>query len=144
MLFMRQLYSQLLARQSKLAYTVTFQDVDDTLAILEREGITAQELKAMTRAQIAEKLGVDAIMSLRVYRDKPMDAGAAIFSALLVGGSLANEVQVNLSIHDGRTGQMVWNFDHLIGGGVVSSAEGMARSLMTAISKKFPYNSRKS
>ncbi len=144
MLFMRQLYAQLLARQTKLGYTVKFQDIDDTLALLEREGITQQDLKAMTRTQIAQKLGVDAVMSLRVYRDKPMDTGAAIFSVLIAGVSVTNEVQVNLAIHDGKTGQMVWNFDHLIGGGLVSSAEGMARSLMKAISKKFPYNSRQS
>ena len=144
MLFMRQLYAQLLARQTKLGYTVKFQDIDDTLARLERAGITQQDLKGMTRTEIAEKLGVDAVMALRVYRDKPMDTGAAIFSVLIAGGSLANEVQVNLAIYDGKSGQLVWNFDHLIGGGVVSSAEGMARSLMKAISKKFPYNSRKS
>ena len=143
MLFMRQLYAQLLARQTKLGYTVKFQDIDDTLALLERAGITQQDLKAMTRMQIAEKLGVDAVLSLRVYRDKPMDTGAAIFSVLIAGASITNEVQVNLAIHDGKTGQMVWNFDHLIGGGLVSSAEGMARSLMKAISKKFPYNNRK-
>jgi hypothetical protein len=144
MLLLRQLYAQLLSRKDKLRYTVEFQDVDDTLAILEREGLTPAKMKSMTRAEIAQALGVDALMSLRFYRDKPMGNGAAIFSVLVAGASVTNEVQVNLAIHDGKSSAMVWNYDHLISGGLISSAEGMARSLTNAISKKFPYNSRKS
>jgi nicotinic acid mononucleotide adenylyltransferase len=142
-LFMRQLYGQLLARSQKQAFTVEFQDIDDTMALLTKASIDDAKLKSMTRSELASVLGVDAIMSLRVYRDVPMTSGEAIFSLLVAGASSTNEVQVNLSIHDGETGRMAWNFDHLIGGGLTSSAEGMARSLMKAISKKFPYNTKK-
>ncbi len=140
--FHRQLYAQLLAQQKKRAYSVEFQDVEDTLARLARENVDAKTLRTMTRAEIAKMLEVDAVMSLRLYRDKPMSAGVAVFSVLMAGASVANEVQVNLSVHDGQTGRLVWNFDHLISGGLVSSAEGMARSLMKGISKKFPYETK--
>lgn len=144
LLFMRQLYSQLLVRSQKSEFTVEFQDVDDTLALLNRAQLDEQGLKSMTRSEIAKTLGVDAVMSLRIYRDKPMTTGEAIFSVLVAGASATNEVQINLSIHDGESGRMAWNFDHLVGGGLISSAEGMARSLIKAVSKKFPYNRKKS
>jgi hypothetical protein len=140
----RTLYAQFLAQQAKGRYTVEFQDIDDTLARLNQAGLTPTKLMALTRSDIAQQLGVDAVISTRVYRDKPMGAGAAIAGLLLVGASGAtNEVQVNLSVHDRKTGRLVWNYDHLVSGGLISSAEGMAKSLMKSISKKFPYRKAK-
>lgn len=143
--FHRTLYIQFLAQQSKNKYTVVFQDIDETMLLLERAGLTQEKLRGSTRAEIAKALGVDSVIVTRVYRDKPMSAGAAIAALFLVGASgSTNEVQVNLSVYDGKTGQLVWNYDHLIGGGLISSADGMTRSLMKSISKKFPYRRPKS
>lgn len=141
----RTLYTQFLAQQSKDKYTVVFQDIDETILLLERAGLTREKLRSSTRAEIANALGVDSVIVTRVYRDKPMSAGAAIAGLLLVGASgSTNEVQVNLSVYDGKTGQLIWNYDHLIGGGLISSADGMTRSLMKSISRKFPYRRAKS
>ena len=143
--FHRTLYTQFLTQQGKGKYTVTFQDIDETLLLLDRAGLTREKIRASTRAEVANALGVDSVIVTRVYRDKPMSAGAAIAGLLLVGASgSTNEVQVNLSIYDGKTGQLVWNYDHLIGGGLISSADGMTRSLMKSISRKFPYRRPKS
>ena len=138
-LLYRQLYSQLLKQFGKDRYTIEFQDIEETQARLQQAELSDLALRAQTKTRIAEILGVDAVMSLRVYRDHPMSGGEALFSVLLVGASMKNEVQANLSIYDGQSGRLLWNFDHLISGGLVSSAEGMTRSLMTSIAKRFPY-----
>jgi hypothetical protein len=142
-LFYGQLYSQFLAQQGKGRYTITFQDIEETKSILVAKGVTAEKMRAMTRAQIGQTLGVDAVVSSRIYRDKPMSNGAALFGLLLGVGGITNEVQINLSVHESMEGRLVWNYDHIVGGGVVNSAEGMAKSLMKSISKKFPYEKKK-
>ncbi len=142
-LFYGQLYSQFLAQQAKGRYTIVFQDIEETKSLLSAKGVTAEKMRAMTRAQIGQALGVDAVVSSRIYRDKPMSTGAALFGLLLGVGGITNEVQINLSVHEAVEGRLVWNYDHIVGGGVVNSAEGMAKSLMKSISKKFPYEKNK-
>jgi hypothetical protein len=142
-LLYRQLYSQLLKQFGKDRYTIEFQDIEETQAMLAKAGIDATTIRSKTKTELATALGVDALLSLRVYRDQPMSTGEALFSVLVAGASMKHEVQANLSIYDGESGQLLWNFDHLIGGGLVSSAEGMTRSLMTSVSKKFPYRKPK-
>lgn len=51
-----------------------------------------------------------------------------------------NEVNVSLTVHDGRSGRLVYSYDHEIGGGLGSSPESIAESLMRQISRQFPYN----
>ena len=141
--FHRQLYAQFLKQFGKDKYTIEFQDVDQTNALLEKSGLSALDLRTKTRGEIAQLLGVDATISTRMYRDKPLSTGTAILSVLLVGAAVTNEVQINVGIHDGKDSRLIWNYDHLVSGGLISSAEGMAKSLMGSIAKKFPYKPAK-
>lgn len=139
-LFQKQLYNQLLVQYGKQRYTVAFQDIDKTNVLLERAGIKYENLSSSTKDELAKILGVDSVISGQIRREKPMSTGAAIFSTLFLGFSTTNKVTVNMAIHDGSTAQLIWSYDHEVAGGLGSSAEGMAKSLMASISKKFPYN----
>lgn len=143
-LFQKQLYNQLLVQYGKQRYTVGFQDIDKTNVLLERAGIKYENLSSSTKDEIAKILGVDSVISGQIRREKPMSTGAAIFSTLFLGFSTTNKVTVNMAIHDGASAQLIWSYDHEVAGGLGSSAEGMAKSLMSSISKKFPYNRSKS
>jgi len=139
-LFQKQLYNQLLVQYSKNRYTVNFQDIDKTNVMLERAGIKYENLSSSTKDELAKILGVDSVISGQIKREKPMSTGAAIFSTVFLGFSSTNKVTVNMAIHDGATAQLIWSYDHEVSGGLGSSAEGLAKSLMSSISKKFPYN----
>jgi len=139
-LFQKQLYNQLLVQYGKQRYTVGFQDIDKTNVLLERAGIKYENLSSSTKDEIAKMLGVDSVISGQIRREKPMSTGAAIFSTLFLGFSATNKVTVNMAIHDGASAQLIWSYDHEVSGGLGSSAEGLAKSLMSSISKKFPYN----
>ena len=139
-LFQKQLYNQLLVQYSKNRYTVGFQDIDKTNVLLERAGIKYENLSSSTKDELAKILGVDSVISGQIKREKPMSTGAAIFSTLFIGFASTNKVNVNMAIHDGATRQLTWSYDHEVSGGLGSSAEGLAKSLMSSISKKFPYN----
>lgn len=138
--FQRQLYSQFLKRWSKDEYTVKFQDVDETNVLLRRANMADGNIENFTKAEIGEALGVDAVISGTIKRDKPMSTGAAVASAFLLGfGGATNSVNVNMTVHDTDTGSLLWSYDHEVKGGVGSSAEGVSKSLMKGSSKKFPY-----
>lgn len=70
-----------------------------------------------------------------------MGTGAAIASAMLVGFSSTNKVNVSMTIHDARTGSLLWNYDHEMSGGLGSSPESVAESLMKSVARRFPYES---
>lgn len=142
--FQRQLYSQFLKKWSKGDYTVKFQDVDETNVLLRRAGMADGNIKNFTKAEIGEKLGVDAVISGTIKRDKPMSTGAAVASAFLLGyGGATNSVNVNMTVHDAESGGLLWSYDHEFKGGIGSSPESVSKGLLKASSKKFPYAKEK-
>lgn len=139
-IFQKQLYSQFLKRYSKGEYTVNFQDVDETNILLRRANMADENIKNFTKAEIGQALGVDAVISGTIKRDKPMSNGAAVASAVLLGfGGATNSVNVNMTIHDSDSGGLLWSYDHEFKGGVGSSPESVSKGLLKASSKKFPY-----
>lgn len=140
----QQVYSSFLTKQSKGEYTIEFLDVDQTNAILSKEGITYETLNQHTKDEIAKLLSADVVFSGTVHRAQPMSTGAAVALGLLVGAwGSTNRVDVNVSIHDGSNAKLLWKYDHTASGSVGSSAEGLAKSLMESISKYFPYKVEK-
>jgi len=137
--FQKVLYSQFLSRQAKGEYTVEFQDVDKTNTILARNDINADGLMRYTKDEVATLLGVDSVISGTITRSKPMSTGGAIASTIFFGFGSTNQVHVNMTLHDGATGDLLWSYDHELAGGLGSSPEGVAKSLMKEIAKKFPY-----
>lgn len=141
--FQKQLYSQFLKRWSKGEYTVKFQDVDETNVLLRRADMADGKIENFTKSEIGKALGVDAVISGTIKRDKPMSTGAAVASTFLFGFGATNSVNVNMTVHDSETGGLVWSYDHEVKGGLGSSAEGVSKSLMKGSSKKFPYKKDK-
>ena len=60
--FQKQLYSRFLQRAQDGEYTVGFQDVDQSNALLSKAGISLDSLAAHTKDEIARTLGVDALV----------------------------------------------------------------------------------
>lgn len=136
----RQLYFRFIEQQEKGKYTVKFQDIDKTQALLTKAGITQGNLASFTKTELKDVLGVDALISGSIYRSKPMSTGAAIVTTVLFGfGGSTNKVNVTLNIHDAASGDLVWTYEHKASGGIGSSSEDLSKSLMKSISKKFPY-----
>lgn len=140
-LFQSQLYTQFLNKQQKGLYTVKFQDVDKTNVLLERAGVTYDNLHSFTKDEIADIINVDAIISGTVKRSKPMGTAAAVASTFLVGYGATNKVVVNMTLHEAIDGELIWSYDHQQAGGLASSPDRLAKNLMKSSSRKFPYKS---
>ena len=134
------MYSWFLRRSGKLEYTVNFQDVNKTNSLLKKAGINYSDLATKDRAELAQLLGVDAVIQNRSKMEKPMSEGAAIAVGLLVGAwGNTNKVETTINIHDGKNGNLLWKYDYEASGSVGSSTTKLVDALMRNASKKFPY-----
>lgn len=137
------MYSWLLRRSSKFHYTVTFQDVSRTNALLKQAGINYGDLSTKDRVELAKLLQVDAVMQDKARMDKPMSEGAAVVVGLLVGAwGATNKVETTINIHDGKSGNLLWKYDYEASGSVGSSTTKLVDALMRNASKKFPYQAK--
>lgn len=141
-LFQREIYSRFLRK--KTGYTINFQDIDTTNVLLSRAGISLEDLKSYTKAEIAEILNVDVILSGILMTTKPMSEGLAIAATALFGWigltGATNKAEVDITIHDGSNSELIWNYSHEYSGGLLDSAKSLVNALMRKISRKFPYN----
>jgi hypothetical protein len=133
-----------LRQGGKFNYTVSFQDVTRTNAKLKGAAINYNELKAKDRAELAQLLGVDAVIQSRLSMDKPMSEGAAIAVGVLLGAwGNTNNVQTTININDGKSGDILWKYDYQVSGSVGSSTNRLVDALMRNASRKFPYKAGK-
>jgi len=138
--FQQVLYSEFLERQEKKQYSIKFLDVEETNTLLNRAEISYEKLGNYTKRELGAILGVDALITGSINRTQPMSATSAIVVGVLFGymGS-TNKVSVTANIYDAALGELMWKYNHEASGTVGSSSEGLAKSLMKGISKKFPY-----
>lgn len=133
-------YTYFLKEMSKNNYTVTFQDIDKTNALLTKAGISYDKLKEFSKEELCNTLGVDAVISGSVVMDKPMSEGGAV--ALLILTDIwvtTNKVNVTMTIHDKDNSNLLWKYDWVASGTIGSSSERLTKGLMKNVSKKFPY-----
>jgi uncharacterized protein YxeA len=137
------MYSWFLKRSGKFKYTVSFQDVSKTNALLSQAGISYNSITTKTKEELCKLLGVDAVISSRAAMKKPMSDGAAIAVGVLVGAwGATNDVQTSISINEGKKGDLVWKYDYKASGSVGSSTDRLVDALMRNASRKFPYNAK--
>jgi len=138
--FQRQLYARLLQRAQEDQYSVGFQDVDQTNALLLKSGFALDSLNMHTKDEIAKALGVDGLVSGTVHQTQPTSTGVAIAQSLLLGFSgNTQRVDINMTVHNGADGALLWSYDHTDKGGLMNSVEGMVKSLLKKVAGNFPY-----
>lgn len=130
-------YSWLLQRQKK--YTVTFQDIDRTNALLNKANINNANIALVDKGELCKILGTDGIISGKALMSKPMSEGAAVVVGLFAGvwGS-TNSTATTLTIHD-VSGNLLWKYDYTVSGSIGSSSERLSTELMQNASRKFPF-----
>jgi len=140
--FQKQLYARFLTRSEDHSYSVTFQDVHLTNALLAKAGINYDNMAEHTMTEIAQVLGVDAIVSGSIERSQPMSTGAAIATGVLLGGlymGKTHRVDISMSVHNGADSALLWSYVHTDNGGLTNSSEAMAKSLLKKVAGQFPY-----
>lgn len=137
------LHSYFLMRRGRKNFSVNFQDVTHTNALLAKNGITYDVLDEYTSEDLAEILGVDGIVSGMIITDKPMSEAGAVALKILMGESIAtNSGKVAIYISDGKTKQLLWKYEKALSRNLGSDTNQIVSALMRKASRKFPYISR--
>ncbi|MBK9222569.1 MAG: hypothetical protein IPO16_10690 [Saprospiraceae bacterium] len=133
-------YTYFLKEMSKNKYTVTFQDIDKTNTSLTKAGMSYEKLRDISKEEICNILGVDAVVSGKVSMDKPMSEAGAIAVGFIFGTwTSTNKVNVSMTVHNKKNSDLLWKYDWVAEGSVGSNSEQLTKGLMKNASKKFPY-----
>jgi hypothetical protein len=121
-------------------YTVDFQDVDKTNALLKKAGYY-DKLDEVTADSIALVLGVDAIIKCTYAFEKTSSEGGAIAKTILFGGlgSKTASGLLVMSIKNAADGELIWRFSKTMDETVFSSASQLMERMMRKVSRNFPY-----
>ena len=134
------MHSWFLKREKRGTLKTTFMDPVTTNAILRRERITFENYDQFTPQDMADILGVDAVIMGTFETNKPMSEGASLALGLLVGfyGS-TNKAVLNMSVYHGEDGLLLANYNKAVSGSIGSSTEDLINILMRKASRRLSY-----
>lgn len=132
------MYTYLLRKADK--YSVTFQDVDRTNALLKSKGMY-DHLDEITQDSICKALGVDAVVKCRYAYEKTASEAGAIAKTVLLGsmGSKTGSGALTMQVYNGTDGNLLWRFYKAMDDNVFSSTDQLMERMMRKVSRNFPY-----
>jgi len=157
--FQQSLYNNILryANTNKYETTVNFQDITTTQKILEQNSITARESWKMTDKELSEKLGVDAVVRMRIRKQRYMSDAASygidVARQVIFNTGLGNKIpipSVNNKTNDIITscnlvsdGQTLWNDHYTRSADWDSPANEVIEAITANFGKHFPYKRKR-
>ncbi|MCV6631396.1 MAG: hypothetical protein OIF50_16200 [Flavobacteriaceae bacterium] len=129
-----------LKRKKKKKFTVTFQSVGKTNAILKRNGIDYNNLKIYTGAQLAEILKVDGIINGNLTLNALLSEGVSTSFSLVdyfLGKSKYGRIAIKIS--DGDSGKLIWKYEKEINRKSGRNTGELIDIMMRKASRRFPY-----
>ena len=132
------MYTYLLRKTSD--YTVSFQDVERTNALLKQKGLY-DKLNEVTQDSICKALGVDAVVKCSFAYEKTGSEGGAIVKTVLLGSSFGKtgSGSLTMQIYNGKDGDLLWRFYKEMNEDITSSANEVMERMMRKVSRNFPY-----
>lgn len=132
------MYSWFLKRKKKGDLQVDIQDPKRTNALLAQNKV--EDLNILTSDQLAQLLGVDAVITGTFETDKPMSDGASIALGLLIGfWGTTNTATINMSVNNGTDGELLWNYNKKVAGSLGSNTDQLINKLMRKASRRLGY-----
>jgi hypothetical protein len=133
------MYTFLLRKQGD--FTVTFQDVEHTNALLKKAGVY-DRLDEVSQDSVCQILGVDAVIKAKYAYEKTTSDGAAIAKTVLFGsmGSKTGSGGLTMQIYNGGDGELLWRFYKAMNDDVMSSTDELIERMMRKVARNFPYD----
>ena len=131
------MYTYLLRKRDK--YSVEFQDVDKTNLLLKRNNML--NLEDFTKDEIAAALGVDAVIGGKFDIEQTKSEGAAIATAVLLGGAggKTGTGSLTMTINSAKSGELLWRFFKTMDEGIMNSTDDLVERMMRKVARNFPY-----
>ncbi len=130
-----------LKRKKRKKFTVEFQDIQETNAVLKKNNITFDNIDTFSPVELCKVLGVDGVISgtlkLRTLISKDVDESFDIISIFKGKTDFGN---INIKISDGRTGKLLWKYAKTINRKSGRNSYAIVERMMRKASRKFPYD----
>lgn len=132
------LYTYLLRHSNE--YPISIQNVDETNLRLKSAGMEGK-LDKFTKIEIAEALGVDAVLGSRFEMRETQSDGLAIATMILVSGAggRTGTGKLTLTLDNGRDGELLWRFYKAMDENVIACSTDLIERMMRKVARNFPY-----
>ncbi|NKI32860.1 hypothetical protein [Croceivirga thetidis] len=127
-------------RKKRKKFNVDFQNVENTNALLAKEGITYSDLDIYTTKQLCKILKVDGIISGSLDLNILLSKGVPTNFTFLDYFSESNYGRIGIKISDGETGKLLWKYEKSITKKTGKDTDEVIDKMMKAASRKFPYD----
>ncbi|SFR81091.1 hypothetical protein [Maribacter stanieri] len=127
-------------RSKKKNLPVTFQNIENTAAILAKENISYENIDVYTTKELSEILGVDGIISGTLDLNILLSNGIPTefsFTDYFSGG--ANYGRIGIKISDGDSGKLLWKYEKEINKKTGKNTTDLIDRMMKLAIRKFPY-----
>jgi len=120
-------------------YSVSFQDVERTNALLNKAGVL-NELSSILADSLCKILNVDAVIKCNWSYAKTGSEAGAIASSLLLGvGKGTGSGQLVMQIYGAKDGELAWRMSKEMNEGAFSSANELMERMMRKVGRVFPF-----
>lgn len=122
-------------------YSVGFQDVERTNALLKQKGIY-DKLSELTQDSVCKVLGVDAVIKCTYAYERTGSEAGAIAKTILFGAGTGKTGTGSLvmQIYNGEDGELLWRFYKEMNEDVLGSANQVMERMMRKVGRNFPYD----
>ncbi|MGB5205216.1 hypothetical protein [Eudoraea sp.] len=127
--------------KKKKKFTVDFQNIKNTNAILAQNNITYHNIDTYTIKELCEILEVDAIISGNLDINILISKGIPVefsFMDYILGD--ANYGRIGIKISDGKTGKLLWKYENEINKKSGRNTADLIDKMMKRLVRKFPYD----
>ena len=131
-------------RRKKKKFSVEFQNIKNTNALLVQNGINYDNIDIHTVKDLSEILGVDGIISgnldLNVLLSDGVDTKFNFLDYFLGD---ADYGRIGVKISDGKTGKLLWKYEKEINKKSGKNTDDLIDRMMKLAARKFPYDREK-
>ena len=131
-------------RKKKKKFSVDFQNIKNTNALLAKNNINYQNIDVHTIKELSEILGVDGIVSgnldLNVLLSDGVD-DTFNFMDYFLGD--ADYGRIGVKISDGKTGKLLWKYEKEINKKSGKNTDDLIDRMMKLAARNFPYDREK-
>ncbi len=131
-------------RKKKKKFSVEFQNIKNTNAILAKNDIEFNNIDVYTTKELSEILGVDGIVSGTIDLNVLLSKGVSTafnFMDYFLGD--ANYGRIGVKISDGTTGKLLWKYEKEINKKSGRNTNDLIDRMMKLAARKFPYDREK-
>lgn len=131
------MFTYLLKKSDK--YTVSFQDIERTNALLRKNGVI-DKVDELLPDSLCKILGVNAVIKSSYSYEKTGSEGGAIAKTILFGyGGSTGSSSLIMQIYNGSDGILLWRFYKEMNEESFSNANELMVRMMKKVARNFPY-----